>query len=297
MSQALQTKNAEFHGDIAADVLDSGGAMQQIRSAYVTAVAVQKPRALPIVQRRLLDEARLAGEAFYYGWSAGKDRIEGPSVELAVAAARCWGNCAVEMQPVQETHDAWVFTGTFVDLETGFTMSRQFRQSKKWTVAGRMDDERKADVRFQIGQSKAQRNVILRSLPKYLIEQCMEEAKKGVRGKIEDLIKNKGKAGAVKLALGALLKCGVSEERVLKKLSVADSRGIDVEHLVILKGDLYALENGQDTADVLFPVAETSEGTAQATEGKMDELRQRLGQAQQPKEPEQGREPGIDPED
>ena len=72
---------------------------------YATAIACQIPRQLEIVRRRIEDEGRLAGEEFYYGWGAGKDRIEGPSVKLANALARCWGNCALELLPVQETRD------------------------------------------------------------------------------------------------------------------------------------------------------------------------------------------------
>jgi len=122
--------------------LANGSAMQQVKTSYTTAVAVQKPRILAEVEQRLLQEADQAGEDFYYGWGAGKDRVEGPSVGLALAAARCYGNCAVEMAPVQDTFDAWIFTASFIDLETGFTLSRQLRQSKRWIVYGKHDEAR-----------------------------------------------------------------------------------------------------------------------------------------------------------
>src|SRR5262245_25629030 len=111
--------------------------LQQVKTQYTTAVAVQQPRDLQVVHKRLIAEAKMAGESFYYGWGNGKDRIEGPSVNLAMAAARCYHNSAVDILPLQETSDAWVFTAVFVDLETGFTLTRQFRQSKNWTVYGK----------------------------------------------------------------------------------------------------------------------------------------------------------------
>ncbi len=243
-------------GSVAGDVLSRGGALMQVRTQYATAVAVQKPRKLAEVERRFMDEAALAGEEFYYGWRAGKDTIEGPSVKLAMSVARCWGNCAIDAMPVQELPDSWIFTAAFIDLETGFTLTRQFRQSKKWTVFGKLDDERKDDVRFQIGQSKAARNCILNALPSFLVSKGMAKAREGVRVKIEAFVKEKGIAAAVDMVLRALAKQGAKEPIVLAKLGIADRKAIDVEALVILRGDLSALENGQERVETLYPDAD-----------------------------------------
>lgn len=233
--------------------IEQGQTMTQVRGSYVTAVAVQKPRDIERVAKALQREAVLAGESFYYGWSAGGDRIEGPSIGLLMAAARCWGNCAVEMLPVQETEASWIFTGTFVDLETGCTVARQFRQSKKSVVHGKLDEERKDDIRFQIGQSKATRNVIRNALPRWLTDQAMEAAMRGVREKIETYIAKNGMAKAVDECVKALGKVGVPKEAILERCDVAAVCGLTVDHLVVLKGDLSAIQNGQERAEALFP--------------------------------------------
>lgn len=230
--------------------------MQQVKTAYTTAIAVQKPRDLQIVHKRLMAEAKLAGESFYYGWGAGKDRIEGPSVGLAMAAVRCFGNSAVDSLPIQELDDAWIMTSVFVDLETGFTLTRPFRQSKKWNVYGKMDVERKDDVRFQIGASKAARNVVLNALPKWLIDAAVNESKQGVREKIQKYVETNGLAAAVQLVTTGLAKHGVKEVHVLDKCQVPEIKGITIDHVVMLRGDLYALDNGQDYASALFPSME-----------------------------------------
>src|SRR5262245_33250221 len=216
-------------GGYAEQAFLAGLPVQQVRSQFATAVAVQKPRQWNDAVRRLKEEARHAGEDFYYGWAAGKDSVEGPSVKLALAAARCWGNCAVEALPVQDLDDAWIFTAAFIDLETGFTLTRQFRQSKRWQIRGRMDDERKEDIRFQIGQSKAVRNVLLNGLPASLIDQALGEAKAGVRQKIEEYVGKNGLPKAVDLLLKALAKQGVPEKRVLDKAGVADRKALTLE--------------------------------------------------------------------
>ena len=245
--------NGELAEPTGMDLVARGDTMQQMRTSYSTAVAVQRPRELAAVERRFLQEAAMAGETFYYGWGAGKDKIEGASIKLASALARCWGNCAVEPMPIQETADAWIMTAAFIDLETGFTIARQFRQSKKYTVHGKHDAERKDDIRFQIGQSKAARNVILNALPEWMADKAIAAAKAGVKKTIEEYVSKNGVAKAVDHILRALAKVGVSEERVLAKLSLAKKTAIDIDHIVLLKGDLSAIESGQEWADNLFP--------------------------------------------
>jgi hypothetical protein len=204
---------------LAADSLAEVGTVQQVRTQHATAMTVQKPRTLAKVEERFLEEAKQAGESFFYGWGAGKDRIEGGSVDLAMSLVRTWGNCAVEMQPVQDMKDAWIFTAAFVDLETGFTLSRQFRQSKEWTVHGKHDAARKEDIRFQIGQSKAIRNVVLNALPKWLANKGVQAAKENVRGRIEDAIAKKGMGYVKERAMARMSEYGVTEPMVLSKFS------------------------------------------------------------------------------
>jgi hypothetical protein len=255
-----------------------GNAIQQVKTGYTTAIKVQQPRQLVEVTKRLLAEANMAGECFYYGWGAGKDRIEGASIGLAMAAARCFGNSAVDVLPVQETPESWIVTAVFVDLETGFTLTRQFRQSKKSVVAGKHNEERKDDIRFQIGQSKAARNVVLNALPKWLIDRAVEEAKAGTRARIEKFIAEKGIAAAVDMVFKGLAKHGVLEPVILDKCGVAKREAIEVDHLVMLRGDLYALDNGQDHATSLFPSMEDNGG--KATKSKLNE---KLEQEEKPK--------------
>ncbi len=245
--------------------LGHGLTMQSVSTPYTTALSVQRPRVLHDVRRRLLEEAALAGEDFYYGWGTGKDRIEGASIELAVAAARCWGNCATDMRAIQELANAWIFTAIFIDLETGYTRTRQFRQSKTSVIAGRHTEERKADMRFQIGQSKAERNVILKALPAALIHAALEVAKQGVREQLKKWIADKTLPKVCEIMQRALAKLGVQTEHILAKFGVASLKALTIDHLVILKGDLAALQAGREYAEDLFPAMQVSEEPAPAT--------------------------------
>jgi hypothetical protein len=157
----------------------------------------------------------------------------------------------VQQRPVIETIAAWIFTAAFIDLETGFTIERQYRMDKNFPVYGKMDKFRKDDIRFQIGQSKAIRNVVLNAVPAGLVDRMMEASKGSVRERIEKEVKEKGIEEVRKRVLQALVKQGVDPERVIKKLG-AKFEDWDVEIITLLYGDLKALKTGEETADSLY---------------------------------------------
>lgn len=166
------------------------GAAQDIAAArIITAqnVAVKRNRA------RILKEAcELAvhlGQRTYYHWTVNsratgkKEIVEGPTIDCAMAAISVYGNCSIEAFPAQETATHWTFAARFVDYETGLTFVRSFQQRKSQS-AGKMDADRQSDIVFQIGQSKAIRNVICGSLP-WLVDAMIEEAKHGLLAKVQ----------------------------------------------------------------------------------------------------------------
>ena len=260
VSALVETDDAHALG-----VLDSGSALQRAGDGkYMTAIAVQRPRHLPTIERDAIVEATLLGEAAFYGWGAGKDRIQGPSVKMAMALRRIWGNNALAVEPVQDIGDSWVFTSVFIDLEAGCTLARQFRQSKKSIVYGKHDAERKDDIRFQIGASKAARNVILNAIPEWLVERAMVAAKDGVRKRIEAYIATEGIDKARTIAVSALAKSGVAEDRVLAKFGRAAVGALTGEDLIGIKGDLKAIDDGVESPASLYPDAGDTKTTPSA---------------------------------
>lgn len=244
-----------------------GGVLAQTGGEHNRSMRVIQPRDLQVVNNKLMAEARVAGESFFYGWGKGNDKVEGPSVGLAVAAARYFGNCDVEPLPVEETDVAYFITFRFVDNETGFTMARTFRQSKRHIVHGKMDAARKEDVIFQIGQSKALRNVILNAMPKWMINAAVKAAKSGVHQRIAKYIEANGLPAAQDMMVKQLKRHGVEEKHIFDRYKVADRSGLDIDKLVMLRGDLYALDEGQERAEELFPAMAESIVDAPATGG------------------------------
>jgi hypothetical protein len=164
-----------------------------------------------------------------------------------------YGNAIVRAEPVQETAEAFYFTHWFVDHETNVASPRQWRESKRSKVDGNMDADRKDAIRFNRGQSKNMRNVILSAMPKWLVNKAIAEAKGGVRAKIEKFIESKSLAAAQKYVVDQLARFGVTAEQILAKTLRDKVEGLDIDDIVALSGDLKSIESGSENAAALFP--------------------------------------------
>lgn len=255
------------------EVLQQGGALQKTTSEFTQAIVIQKPRDRNTIIRACEEEAAIAGEEFYYSWTVkakgGPKLVEGLSVGGALAASRNWGNCAIPCK-VDETDTHYIFTASFIDFETGFNLQRVFKQRKEQNI-GMKDTARADDITFQIGQSKAIRNVALNAMPSWLTKKMIDKAKEQVIAKITKM----GVTVAQKKALEFFQKQGIGIERVEKKMS-KNHKHWTAEDLAIIQGAMSSLVNGQESADSLFP--EIGEESTVATNQKKETLKQKIAE-------------------
>ena len=166
----------------------AGGAGERVVGAQKLAVMRDEPRVL----QKLKVLAAAAGDDWYYRWPVknkrtGKtDWIEGPSIKLANDLARLYGNDEVETRVV-DLGDSWLIYARFTDYETGFSLTRPFQQRKSQRTMGERasaeDADRSRDIAFQIGCSKAIRNVVTNALQTFS-DFAFEEAKSALVEKI-----------------------------------------------------------------------------------------------------------------
>jgi hypothetical protein len=148
---------------------------------HVGAIAVAVRRDETEILRRIKALAAAAGQEWFYRFPVKNrkenrtDYIEGPSIKLANEIARLYGNCETDIR-VQDLGDAWLFYARFIDLETGYSLTRPFQQRKSAGRIGGDDDARKLDIAFQIGASKAIRNVVTNALQTFC-DFAFEEAR------------------------------------------------------------------------------------------------------------------------
>lgn len=133
------------------------------------------------VLQRIRTLAQAAGDAWYYRIPY-KDRrtgtttyVEGPSIKLANDVARLYGNCDVDEWVSSEGLDYWEFSSRFIDLESGYSLTRVFRQRKNAASVGK-DEARNLEIAFAIGASKAIRNAVTNALQTFS-DYAYEEAR------------------------------------------------------------------------------------------------------------------------
>lgn len=123
------------------------------------------------------------GDQYVYSWQVKNrrenrmDTIEGGTIKLANMLLRAYGNAQADCD-ISETRTHYIFKAWFIDFESGMSMSRLFQQRKSQN-AGMADADRQADIIFQIGQSKAIRNVILNALSDFAAH-AIEQSKSGL---------------------------------------------------------------------------------------------------------------------
>lgn len=180
----------------ARDLQETGGIVRA-GNEYMTAIACRVPRDLDAVRSRCLKEAEYAGVTFTYEWTVkdnnarnGQGVVSGVSIDGAMILARNFGNCITSCKLQDEGPSYWIFEASFIDMETGFNSTRLFRQSKG-AMRGGYQSDRALDMDFQKGQSKAIRNVLLKCMPEWLVEECKEAARLSAEGKFKNMEKER----------------------------------------------------------------------------------------------------------
>lgn len=148
----------------------AGPALMATTDRVYGAQAVAVKRDEVRVLQKLAALGAAAGENWYYRYpvkkkGGGTDWIEGPSIKLANDVARIYGNCDIDTRVI-DLGDSWLIYARFTDFESGYAQTRPFQQRKSQTSI-RADSDRALDIAFQIGVSKAIRNVVVNSLQTY----------------------------------------------------------------------------------------------------------------------------------
>jgi hypothetical protein len=253
-----------------------GHALVRPTTAITDRVIGAQPVAVNRDEARILTKlaalAAAAGDDWFYRFpvrrrDGGQDWIEGASIKLANDVARIFGNDAVEVREI-DVGDAWVFYARFTDIETGFSMERAYRQRKSQVSLKTKDADRQQDIAYQIGQSKAIRNVIVNGLQIYC-DYAFEQARNSLVNKI-----GKDIAGWRERTIDGIRKIPVALERVQNVVGRAakDWLAPDIARVIAM---MRSIHDGMSTTDEVFPPLETAAtgpaaSTVQVADGARD---------------------------
>ncbi len=212
------------------------------------ATAHKYPRSI----KRFRDEAlqmvtlnERVAEGCIYALPRGNKTIEGPSARFAEVVASAWGNCRAGARVVSDQGDFITAQGVFHDLERNvaitYEVQRRITDSK-----GKRYNADMIGVTGNAASSIALRNAILKGVPKAFWDDMYQAARQTVMGDFKTL--GNRRADALKAFLGF----GVTQEQVFAKLEVAGIEDIGLEHLVVLRGLLTAIKEGDTTPEQAF---------------------------------------------
>lgn len=238
-------------------------------------------RRFPRSVKRFRDEAmemvtlsESVAEQCIYALPRDGKTIEGPSARFAEVVASAWGNCRAGARVVDDTGEFVTAQGVFHDLERNVAITYEVQRR----ITDRNGRRYKADmigVTANAACSIALRNAILKGVPKAFWEDMYNEARKVIMGDIKTLSNRRA------AAVTAFQKFGISAEQICTKLGVPGIEDIGLEHLVILKGLLTAIREGDTTAEDAFSMNRPGLSVAAATVKSTPERDRLMGNLRQ----------------
>lgn len=172
--------------------------------------------------------------------------IEGPSARFAEVVLYSWGNCRAGARVVGEDDQFVTAQGFHWDLEKNTAIGYEVKR-RITNRSGRRYSSDMIGVTANAACSIALRNAILKGIPKALWVPVYEKARQTIMGDFQTLGARRG------VVLGNFQKFGVTPERVCAKLGVAGPGDITLEQIVVLRGLLNALKEGDTSVEDQFP--------------------------------------------
>lgn len=227
---------------------DQARAVAEVQAALV--IAASRPRDELRARDRLLQACRrekLAAGALYQ-YSRGGTEIEGPSIRLAEAAARAWGNMTYGFRETSRRAGVSECEAFAWDLETNTKAIRQFTV-KHWrdTKKGGYAIKEERDI-YELMANQAQRRVraaILEIIPGDIIEDAIEQCKetqKATVGNIEE---------ASRKLVASFAEFGVSRKQIEKRLG-HHLDAIQAAQIINLRKIWTSLRDGMSRPDDWF---------------------------------------------
>lgn len=151
---------------------DLGGGSMMVQDQIITAHSVAVPRDNAKILKGLQFAAAYAGQSVLtYRWlvnnnrTGKKETVKGLTIKAADILLREYTNAFVDLR-FTEGPASWIYKATFCDIERGVARPAYWQEYKDTATLGAKDkgDQRLKQIPFQIGQSKAIRNVIVKYL-------------------------------------------------------------------------------------------------------------------------------------
>ena len=259
-NEVVTSTAAPFKDDML-DIIRSGLAVVRIENDTQQQIAVQRPRTLDVVMKRVMAEVKMspdyAKKLFYSipykDGQGGSVNVEGLGHEAAMLMLRNWGNAAVASRISGQNENEVYVEGKFLDYETNTSILRSYIVPRKaWRKS--MGTEVALGVQqmtasIQSGMSKAARNAVLAGIPTPMKLEVFKLARAiAVKG-------TEGKTLAEKWdsLVARFSQWKITEKRIIEHFKLGKGAKITEELLGNMFGLLNALSDGEVSAEEVFP--------------------------------------------
>lgn len=203
----------------------------------------------------------------FYRLGRGDNAIEGASVRFAEILAATYGNFRVGSRLVTVAREYVVVEGIAIDLQNNYAhrteVTGQIVYGKNSRTPGKRYPADQIRVTIQATAAKAERNAVLKAVPRAVWEPILQEAYEVAKGKAEDLPIRRQKV------IQAFALYGISEEDLLRRLELRDRNQMTADHIVDLRTVYAAIKRGEVAPEEAFPKPEepAEEAAAPAASG------------------------------
>ena len=188
-------------------------------------------------------------ESCGYALPRGGKPIQGPSVHLARILAQSWGNLRVESRVSDITANQIVSQAVCFDLENNLAVKVEVRKKITNKNGQRFNDDM-ITVTGNAANSIALRNAVFNVIPKSVTEAVYKATRNMISGDLSDETKLiKARTEALKYFKDNYK---ASEEEVLKACGVAAVGAIKQDQIILLRGIMQAIKDGDTTPDQVF---------------------------------------------
>lgn len=188
--------------------------------------------------------------------------IEGPSARFAEILAYAWGNCRAGARTIGEDKDFVKSQGTFYDLEKNVGI--QFEVSRR--ITDKKGNRYKPDMigtTANAAGSIALRNAVLKGIPKAFWKKAYQRARGVVAGDFKTLANRRAEA------FKQFSVFGVTPEMIFTLLQIKGVEDVTLEHMVVLKGIITAIREGDTTPEQVFAPQPTQDGNLAGKAGNV----------------------------
>ncbi len=243
-------------------------ASQEVQAAM--AIAKRYPRDVNAAYSRLMTSCKRKGlaEAAIYEYPRGGQKVEGPSIRLAEAAAQCWGNLDFGVVEVEQSAGQSVVMAYAWDLETNTRQVKTFTvKHERHTRQGRSFLTDPRDIYEMVANQGARRlrACILGVIPGDVIDDAIAQCEKTLIGDGKEPI-----AARVQKMLTAFAEFSVTAEMVEAKLGHKVDAITETE-LAKLRKTYTSIKDGMGGIHDFFPVTGQQQIASESTGGSKSE--------------------------